>query len=200
MWRWPRPKWFLFIFLALFRLNAWIVIFSFFWYSIILLRRDSVCAHLSCKFTHFFISEKFSYAVSLNIFPFICVISFRDTNYIMSDYLICLPHYGLFLLNLFFFLFPLCLYCDYLNIFFYFRNLMFSWAYSPLHDFICSVACYFGRMVFCQIISHSCLCLTWEALSRISNYSYRVCQNFQFYVTPSPDYQRTVSLLWLQQF
>lgn len=46
---------------------------------------------------------------------------------------------------------PLCLYCNCLNISFYFTNLMFSWAFSHW-DSVCSLKFYFGNTVFCQTI------------------------------------------------
>lgn len=62
--------------------------------------RLSVCL-FKLRIQSFLYFREFSYAVSLNIFPFIYVIYFRDTNYFLPEYLICLPHYGLFLLQSF---------------------------------------------------------------------------------------------------
>lgn len=150
-----------------------------------------MCAFLSCESSPFFISENFPTLCHL-IFSLLYALSISETQIIFFQSISFVFH---IMVSFYFNLFPPS---PPLLWFFYFRNLMFSWAYS-LCNFICSVACYFDRMVFCQIISHYGSCLTWESLSRISNYSYKVCQNFQFYVTPSPDYQRTDSLLWLQQ-
>lgn len=99
----------------------------------------------------FSISGKLVCAVSFNI-SLLCGLPISETPLVLCQIISfnCLP----IMVSSALILFSLPrLYCNCLNISFYFTNLMFSWAYSHW-DSICASEFYFGNTVFCQIISY----------------------------------------------